>query len=136
MLRFDPDQAARIVQLRFVQQLEAGMARCVPAFGALAPDLRLACLAESLDAASASGLRSEQGLAAYALAAAYLGPGFEQGSPALAALLAGSLPEARRIHALNAWAQAAVGAPENPAQADAALRLALLRSAPLAQAGH
>lgn len=136
MLRIEPEQAARIAQLRFVQQLEASLARCVPEFATLPPPERLQCLTESLDAASASGLRSEQGLAAYALAAAYIGPGFEKGSPALSDLLASRLPEARRVHALNAWAQAAAGAPADLALADTALKQALERSAALGPGGH
>jgi len=131
MLTFQREQVVRVAQQRFVQQLEASLARSVPEFAALSPNDRLQCLAESLEAAGACGLRSEQALAAYALAAAYIGPGFEAASAALRAVLAGTLPEARRVHALNAWVAAAAGAPGDMTMADAALANALQRTAAL-----
>lgn len=136
MLRIDVNQAERIAQLRFVQQLEAGLARCVPEFASLPSAERAQCLADSLEAASACGLRSEQGFAAYALAAAHIGPGFERDSPALTAVLAGGLSEARRIHALNAWTLAFAGSPADLAMADAAMNLALQRTAALESGGR
>ena len=129
MLRLSPEQALRMAQQGFVQKLEASLARNVPEFAALAAHDRLRCLAESLEAAAACGLRSEQTLAAYALAAAFIGPGFEAHSAALRAMLAGPLPEARRVHALNAWVAAAAGAPGQVALADASMTTALQRTA-------
>jgi hypothetical protein len=131
MLRLDTGQATRIAQQQFVHKLLASLARNVPEFAALPPEDRLQCLAESLDAAGACGLRGEQGLAAYALAAAFIGPGFEAASAVLRAVLAGPLPEARRVHALNAWVLAAAGAPGNVTAADAALNTALQHTAAL-----
>lgn len=131
MLRIDTEQAARIAQQRFVQQLEAALVRSVPEFAQLPPAERLQCLAESLEAAGSSGLRSEQGLAAYVLAAAYIGPGFEARSLVLRQVLSGPLPEARRVHALNAWVRAAAATPQDNAAADAALHKALQHTAAL-----
>lgn len=131
MLRIDTEQAARIAQQRFVQKLEDALVRSVPEFAQLPPAERLQCLAESLDAAGAAGLRSEQGLAAYVLASAYIGPGFEARSAALRKVLASALPEARRVNAMNAWARAAAGTLQDAAAADAALHTALQRTAAL-----
>jgi hypothetical protein len=127
MLRFTPDQAQRLAQRQFFNQLQAGLVRTVPEVAALSPDDQTACLVEALDAASAAGLRSPQALAAYALAAAYLGPGFEQRSPVLPALLKDvRVAEPRRVHALNAWARAAADStPGDSVAADAALQAAL-----------
>ncbi|MBA4178144.1 MAG: hypothetical protein C0505_16545, partial [Leptothrix sp. (in: Bacteria)] len=90
---------------------------------------RLSLVVASLDAAEAQHLRTEQGLAAYALAACFLGLGFEAGSAPLRSLLASPMPEVRRVHALNEWVRATLGDPSNPGRADEALQQSLQRTA-------
>jgi hypothetical protein len=71
------------------------------------------------------GLLTEQGIASFALALWYLGADFEQISGELQSLLAGSLPEVRKVHAMNKWVETLIGDPENIAAADKALLQAL-----------
>jgi hypothetical protein len=64
-------------------------------------------------AAERIGLTTEQGIASYALAVWWLGLDFETMSEELKTLLRSGLPEVRKAHATNEWADAALGSPDN-----------------------
>jgi predicted GNAT superfamily acetyltransferase len=78
-----------------------------------------------VSAAQKKGLNTEQGIASYALAVWWLGLNFEAASAKLVALLNTDYPEVRKMHAMNEWVNAAIGAPDNIAAADEKLRQAL-----------
>ena len=117
-----PGQAERVADGILRAKLVAALAEAVPDFGALTVTSRGAFLDACLAAARARGLRTEQGLGAYALGAWFLEPGFEQRSPRLTALLASDYPEPRKLHAMNEWVSAALGTPDDAAPAEARMR--------------
>ena len=75
--------------------------------------------------AESKGLKTEQGLASYALAVWWLGVDFEEKSQALQALMQSSYPEVRRFQAMNEWVNAMIGHPESVGAADEALKQGL-----------
>ena len=128
-MRIRTEQAARLAQTQFIQKLDGALSRRLPDFASLPMHDRLPLVVQCLDAAERRGLRSEQGLASYALAAWFLGVGFETRSARLLVLLTRSLPEVRRVYAMNEWVRLMIGAPDEVAAADAVLVPALQRTA-------
>jgi hypothetical protein len=128
-MQINEQQARRIAPAMFTQKLAGAMSRAVPEFDELSTESRAEFLEACQRAAAARGLLTEQGIAAYALATWFLGPGFEAKSPYLMALLDSGFPEVRKVHALNEWVHVLLGDPENLAAADEALKAAFYRSA-------
>jgi hypothetical protein len=112
----------------FTRKLAGAMERAVPAFAQLSTESRAEFLDACQGAATARGLLTEQGIAAYALAAWFLEPGFEEKSQYLVALLDSDFPEARKVHAMNEWVHVLLGEPGNLAAADEALKSAFYRT--------
>lgn len=121
-------QIRQVAQAMLTQKLGGAMRRALPEFDELSPQSRAGFLDACQRAAAARGLLTEQGIAAYALAAWFLEPGFEAKSPYLMALLDSGFPEVRKVHAMNEWLHVLLGEPGNPAAADEALKAAFYRT--------
>jgi hypothetical protein len=123
-MRISNAQFEQIVANHWRQRVDRALRKAVPEYGGASQQLRDDFLTLALDDAEAAGFVTEQGVAGYVLGAWYLEPGFQARSPLLTALLASGLPEFRRLHAMNAWLDGAIGAPGDPAAADDRLRKA------------
>ena len=110
----------------FRRQLDRALSREVVDFGLLDASSRIAFLDLGVSCARAAGLRTGQAIASYVLGACYLDVRFESSSALLTALLASTLPELRKVHAMNEWASCLIGNPGNIDQADDAVRRAAL----------
>ena len=80
----------------FLRRLDDALARLDRTWAVQARDERQAFLSEAWQQADALGLRSERGVAGYALAARWMGLRFEQEVPLLMALLKAPMPEVRK----------------------------------------
>lgn len=109
----------------FIEKLDAAFARDLQDYIDIDRSERYEFLTLSMSLAETKGLKSEQGIASYALALWYLGIDFEDQSEELQSLLMSLYPEVRKVHAMNKWVEAFLGDPENIAAADQALRRAL-----------
>ncbi len=76
----------------------------------------------SHDRARQLGLRTEQGVAAYVLAASWMGIGFEDSVRLLKALLGAPVPELRKVHGMSQWVHDQLGPNATPESGDNALR--------------
>lgn len=123
-LTFDEQQADQLSLDLFVRRVDAVLCREDAVWSAQTPEERRAFVRESLRRARARGLGlvSERGVAAYTLAARWMGPEFEQRSSLLMALLDAQLPEVRRVHGLGEWVHDQLGPQATPASGDAAIR--------------
>lgn len=121
------DELARAA---FLAKLDAAFSRDLQDYMLIDHAERHQFLSLAMTMAGAKGLVTEQGIASYALALWYLGVDFEDRSGELQALLAGPLPEVRKIHAMNKWVETVIGDPANIAAADQALFQALKLSEP------
>uniref|UniRef100_C6E3L4 Uncharacterized protein n=1 Tax=Geobacter sp. (strain M21) TaxID=443144 RepID=C6E3L4_GEOSM len=121
------DELARAA---FLAKLDAAFSRDLQDYVLIDQAERRQFLTLAMAMAGARGLVTEQGVASYALALWYVGVDFEDKSVELQALLAGTLPEVRKIHAMNKWVETVIGDPENIAAADKALFQALKLSEP------
>lgn len=124
MLRVRPEQIEVIGKVKFLERLKGACIRSLPEFSTCDKRDQETFLVDSLLAAEACGLRTEQGIASYALAAWWLGIGFESESRLLQALLSSRYPELRKAHSMNQWVRERIGQPDDPAAADLALRQA------------
>lgn len=122
MLHFSRSQLNQIADAQFRARLDAAMRRTVPEYAGASPALRDEFVLLALDCAGAARLVTEQGIAAYALGAWYIEPEFEHRSRLLLALLKTTLPEFRKVHAMNEWLHAVIGNPSDVESADMALR--------------
>jgi hypothetical protein len=116
------DQMARGI---FIGKLDAAFTRDVPGFVELGKDDRTEFFKQCILTAESRGLKTEQGIASYALAVWWLGLEFESASKELQALLDGDYPEVRKVHAMNEWVHAVTGDPDNIGAADEKLKQAL-----------
>jgi hypothetical protein len=123
-MKVDGSQLERLTQSAFRKRLDQAMRRAVPEYAALGEEDRAGFVAEALEEAADWGLRTEQGIASYALGLWFLEPGFPGSSRYAQALLASKLPEVRKIHAMNEWVSARIGQPADMAAADEKLRQA------------
>ncbi|WP_026840579.1 hypothetical protein [Citrifermentans bremense] len=124
------EKIEELVRAAFLAKLDAAFTRDLQDYVLMDQAERHRFLTLAMAMAGARGLVSEQGIASYALALWYLGVDFEDKSVELKALLAGPLPEVRKIHAMNKWVETVIGDPENIATADQALFMALKLSEP------
>lgn len=127
-MRLHKGQAELMGQAMFIEKLDHAFCRDIPEFGELDADARADFLVACLRAANAMGLVTEQGVASYALAAWWLEIGFEDKSRYLKALFASGYPEVRKVYAMNEWAHAVIGAPDNMEAADEKLKQAFYRT--------
>lgn len=127
-MKLDNRQFQRVSESVFRNRLAQAMLRGVPGFETLAAEERVAFIGAAVAEASGHGLRTEQGLAAYAVALCYLEPDFPATSHYLHALLASTLPEVRKVHAMNEWVSARIGEPDAVGVADARLKNAYGRT--------
>jgi hypothetical protein len=110
------------------ERIDQALHRTVPEYRLASDELRSLFLVLAIDEARLAGFTSEQGIAAYALGAWYLEPGFQSRSKLLSALFASRLPEFRRLYAMDAWLHAVIGHPDDLAAADDELRKAFDRT--------
>ena len=125
VMEFRTEQMDRLAHAVFIEKLDAAFSRDLPDFKEIDRDERHEFLSLAIAFAETKGLRSEQGLASYALALWYLGVDFEEQSKELAALLESSYPEVRKVHAMNEWVEAVTGDPDDITAADKAMKRAL-----------
>ena len=121
-MRISQQQSQGIADAMFAEKLDGAMRRSVPAYAELSQEGRASFIADCRRDAAVLGLRTEQGIASYALAMWFLEPGFETRSRHLMALLASGFPEVRKVHAMNEWVHVLLGDPGNLAAADEALK--------------
>lgn len=119
----------------FKDRLRLSLARNDVDFAAMAPQAQREFVAAAHEGAHAAGLRTEQGVAGYALGALWLGVGFEEGSRRLQSLLRAGLPEARKVHAMSEWVHDQLGRDATPQSGDAALRRSFVLTAPWGVSG-
>jgi hypothetical protein len=124
------EQMESMTRSRFVDKLDAAFSRDLPEFAAATSEDRRTFLTLAISLAEAKGLKTEQGLASYALALWWLGVDFEEKSKELEALLESGYPEVRKIQAMNEWVNSLIGNPANIAAADEAMRRGLKLTEP------
>ena len=117
-------QFDRMVADQWRERVDRSLRKAVPGYADIDKPARDEFLVQALADATQAGFVTEQGAAGYVLGALYLDSGFQARSPLLTALLASGLPEFRRLHAMNAWIEATIGDPRDPAGADDAMRKA------------
>lgn len=125
MLKIRQEQMDQMARAMIIRKMDAAFMRDVPGFAELADADRAEFFDQSVSTAQANGLKTEQGVASYALAVRWLGLDFEAASEKLVALLNSAYPEVRKVHAMNEWVHAALGAPDDIAAADEKLIQAL-----------
>jgi hypothetical protein len=114
-----------VARAAFLEKLDAALLRDLAGYREIDRGQRREFLAAAMELAQEKGFQSEQGIASYTLALWYLDIDFEEKSRELASLLTSTLPEVRRVHALNQWVEAQLGDPDNIAAADEAVRRSL-----------
>ena len=122
MLQCSAEQMQRIGNDVFRGRLRSSLAGNDKDFAAMSPEAQKSFVIASHEQASRLGLRTEQGVAAYALGGLWLGVGFETSSPLLQRLLQTPIPEARKVHAMGDWVHDQLGPGSTPQTGDAALR--------------
>lgn len=125
MVTIRPDEMEEVARAIFIEKLNAAFVRDVPGFSRLAAEDRADYLRRVVETAMAKGLKSEQGVASYALGVWWLGMNFERTSKKLETLLKSDYPEVRKVHAMNEWIDAYLGNPNDVTAADERLRQAL-----------
>lgn len=121
-MQLSHQQRDRIARNQFVRKLEAAFARDLEDFRELAAADRARYVDEATLEAAEAGLRTEQGLGAYALALWFLGAEFTARSRYLPRLLRSDYPEVRKVHALNEWVHQTLVDEADPDRADRRLR--------------
>jgi len=127
-LRLSPEQSQHLGKMIFIEKMDVQFSRNIPEFADLEQDDRDVFLVACLQAAEARGLVTEQGVVSYALAAWWLGIGFEEKSRYLVPLFESGFPEVRKVYAMNEWVHAVIGEPENLSAADERLKLAFFKT--------
>jgi hypothetical protein len=130
MIRLSPNQYARIGGNVFRERLQASLARADADFRALPPADQKEFVALAHDHARGLGFRTEQGVAAYALGASWMGIGFEEPVPLLMVLLRAPVPEVRKVHGMSDWVHDQLGPRATPESGDAALRRSFVLTTP------
>jgi hypothetical protein len=128
MLQVSAQQMSLMEKMGLVAKIDTSLGRQYADFAALPAEERIAFLVECLTSATQNSPRSEQGFGSYALAAYWLGVGFERQSTHLQALLATTFPEVRKVYAMNEWVHTLLGQPENIELADEHLKQAFYRT--------
>jgi hypothetical protein len=125
MLTIGQEQLDHMARGMIIRKLVAAFLRDFPNFAELVDADRTEFMNQCVTAAQAKGLKTEQGIASYALAVWWLGLGFEGTSEELAALLKSDYPEVRKVHAMNEWVRAVIGHPDDIVAADEKIKQAL-----------
>jgi hypothetical protein len=133
MLKIPQERMDQVARGIFLEKMNREFLQKVPPYAELPEDLRKEFLMATIPMAEEKGLKTEQGIVSYALAVLYLGPDFETRSKALQTVLSGTLPEVRKVHAMNEWVQAIIGNPDDMTAADEKLAQALELSKPWGQ---
>jgi hypothetical protein len=128
VLTLHDGQMQRLAEDAFGRRVESALVRGAEGFGQAPEAERAQFVQEAIREARDAGLRTEQGLAAYALALWYLDPGFPANSRYLPGLLRSAVPEARKVHAMNEWVSAWLREPGAAERADAKMRDAFQRT--------
>lgn len=129
MLQISAEQISMMEKIALVTKIDEALGRQYADFAALPDQERVTFVVDSMTSAAQYKLRSEQGVASYALAAYWLGIGFEQQSRHLQALLNSTFPEVRKVYAMNEWVHTLLGAPDDIERADEELKQAFYRTA-------
>lgn len=129
MLQISAEQISMMEKIALVAKIDKALGRQYADFAARPDEERVTFVVDSMVSAAQYNLRSEQGVASYALAAYWLGIGFERQSRHLQALLNSTFPEVRKVYAMNEWVHTLLGAPEDMERADEALKQAFYRTA-------
>jgi hypothetical protein len=121
-MQFSLDQITRIGGEVFRERLRKSLARADAGFRALSESDQKEFIELSHERARGLGFRTEQGVAAYALGALWMGLAFEEPARLLMALLQARIPEVRKVHGLCEWVHDQLGPQATPASGDNALR--------------
>lgn len=121
-MQFSLDQVARIGGDVFRERLRKSLARNDAEFRALPQADQAEFVELAHEHARRIGFRTEQGVAAYALGALWMGLGFEEPVRLLRALLQARIPEARKVHGMSEWVHDQLGPHATAASGDDALR--------------
>lgn len=121
---------SEVAHAAFLEKLDSAFLRDLPRYKEIEEDDRVRFIAAAVELAEGKGFKTEQGIASYVLALWYLDADFEERSGELAALLDGDLPEVRKTHAMNRWVETLLGAPDDVAAADEAMKRALRLTEP------
>ena len=122
MLAFSAAQIAQAEHDRFFGKADRALAARVPEWAQSGLAERREFVERCLARAAGYGMASEQSVMAYALAALWMGLGFEDESPLLKQLLRAPAPELRKAHGLSEWVADQLGPVATPASGDAAIR--------------
>lgn len=93
----------------FLEKLSQAFCRDIESFRELDADERAEFLIACQLSAESNGLVTEQGIASYALAAWWLGIGFEEKSRYLRSLFNSRFAEVRKVYAMNDWVHVMIG---------------------------
>ena len=121
-MQFSLDQVDRIGGDVFRERLRKSLARNDAEFRVMPERDQREFVGLAHDQARRLGFGTEQGVAAYALGALWMGLGFEAPVRLLMVLLQARIPEARKVHGLSEWVHDQLGANATPASGDDALR--------------
>ncbi len=122
MTQFSQGQFEKIGANVFRDRLRRSLARADQEFGGLPEPEQREFIELSHEQARLLGFRTEQGVAAYALGALWMGLGFEEGVPLLMTLLQAPVPEVRKVHGMSEWVHDQLGPHATLASGDDALR--------------
>jgi hypothetical protein len=135
LLHFSRSTSQSIGSQLFLQRLDRRLAQQDATWRAQPPVDRQALLAVLAAQAQRLGFASERGVAAHVLAASWLGPGFEQRSLLLLALLKAPMPEVRKVHGLCEWVHDQLVPQATPASGDAVIRRSFALTEPWGRHG-
>lgn len=122
MIQLSPDQFAKVGGEVFRERLRKSLARADAQFSTLPESDQKEFIDLGHEHARGLGFRTEQGIAAYALGALWMGIGFEEPVRLLMVLLRARLPEVRKVHGLSEWVHDQLGPRATPDSGDHALR--------------
>ena len=122
MMQISPSQFATVGGGVFRERLRQSLARADSGFRALPQTEQSEFVELSHDHARRLGFRTEQGVAAYALGALWIGIGFEEPVRLLNVLLQAAIPEVRKVHGMSDWVHDQLGPHATPESGDDALR--------------
>jgi hypothetical protein len=130
MPQLSPGQFAKVGGEVFRERLRKSLARADTEFGTLPEPDQKEFIELSHEHARSLGFRTEQGVAAYALGALWMGIGFEEPVTLLMVLLRARIPEVRKVHGLSDWVHDQLGPHATPESGDDALRRSFQRTKP------
>lgn len=121
MLKISQSMQDALLASTILDQVHRAFYESLPGFSSESQDdqAEFTLFAQAL--ANDSNMKSTMGIAAFGLAAWWLGPDFMDSSAGLREALRTDLPEIRKVHMLNEWAAVRIAQPTEMAPAERAL---------------